>query len=161
MKISRSQSLMNQNMMQTQNTMMNMPQQQQQPGTQNQYMNQQVSSSLAGTVTAVLIFNFAFRFQLHQMNQSTQQQQAPLQNVPLQQVNNNNLMPPSLGNTANTISAQNCIRSGCNNPAIVSADWEDEYCSNECVTEHCRGVFANWVHTQASAQQQQNFSAVK
>jgi hypothetical protein len=31
-----------------------------------------------------------------------------------------------------------CIRSGCPNAAISSPDWENEYCSNECVVSHCR-----------------------
>lgn len=31
-----------------------------------------------------------------------------------------------------------CIRTGCTNPAVSNADWEDEYCSNECVIMHCR-----------------------
>lgn len=35
---------------------------------------------------------------------------------------------------------QTCIRHGCRNPAIVNSDWEDEYCSNECVITHCRLV---------------------
>lgn len=34
--------------------------------------------------------------------------------------------------------AMTCIRHGCRNPAIVNSDWEDEYCSNECVITHCR-----------------------
>ena len=34
----------------------------------------------------------------------------------------------------------NCIRSGCTNPAVYSAEWENEYCSNECVVSHCRLV---------------------
>lgn len=55
--------------------------------------------------------------------------------------------PPSVAN------GQNCIRKGCTNSAIVSPDWEDEYCSNECVVTHCRDVFSNWI----SSQQQQNF----
>lgn len=33
-----------------------------------------------------------------------------------------------------------CIRQGCPNPAIVNSEWEDEYCSNECVVSHCRCV---------------------
>lgn len=40
---------------------------------------------------------------------------------------------------------QKCIRNGCTNPAIKSEDWEDEYCSNECVILHCGGVFKKWV----------------
>lgn len=31
-----------------------------------------------------------------------------------------------------------CIRHGCPNPAITNPEWEDEYCSNECVVSHCR-----------------------
>ncbi|KAG8323804.1 TOX high mobility group box member 3, partial [Homalodisca vitripennis] len=30
-----------------------------------------------------------------------------------------------------------CIRHGCQNPAITNPEWEDEYCSNECVVTHC------------------------
>uniref|UniRef100_A0A336KFT7 CSON009437 protein n=1 Tax=Culicoides sonorensis TaxID=179676 RepID=A0A336KFT7_CULSO len=52
-----------------------------------------------------------------------------------------------------------CIRHGCRNPAIVNSDWEDEYCSNECVITHCRDVFGNWVQT--NQQPPQGYSAVK
>ena len=99
-------------------------------------------------------------FKMHQMNQSgaTPQQQ----NIPAQQMNiNNNQSPQVAMNASNSApTSQNCIRNGCTNPAIVSNDWEDEYCSNECVITHCRDVFGNWVQNQAVAQQQQNFSAV-
>lgn len=33
-----------------------------------------------------------------------------------------------------------CVRTGCNNPAVESDDWDKEYCSNECVATHCRCV---------------------
>jgi len=33
-----------------------------------------------------------------------------------------------------------CVRAGCNNPAVDSSDWDREYCSNECVADHCRCV---------------------
>ncbi|TKS80273.1 TOX high mobility group box family member 4 [Collichthys lucidus] len=33
-----------------------------------------------------------------------------------------------------------CARTGCNNPAVESDDWDKEYCSNECVANHCRFV---------------------
>lgn len=96
---------------------------------------------------------------MHQMNQpaaQAQQQQIqapPQQNIPTQQViPNNNQLPPVPSSAANN--AQNCIRIGCTNPAIVSNDWEDEYCSYECVITHCRDVFGNWVHTQSGTQQQ-------
>ena len=34
---------------------------------------------------------------------------------------------------------------GCASLAIRNAEWEDEYCSNECVVAHCKDVFADWV----------------
>ncbi|XP_068898698.1 TOX high mobility group box family member 4 isoform X1 [Tenebrio molitor] len=52
-----------------------------------------------------------------------------------------------------------CIRHGCPNPAITNPEWEDEYCSNECVVSHCRDVFTNWVA--GNKNQSQNFSTVK
>ncbi|XP_016972619.2 LOW QUALITY PROTEIN: TOX high mobility group box family member 4 [Drosophila rhopaloa] len=42
---------------------------------------------------------------------------------------------------------QKCTREQCNKPAIINPDWEDEYCSNECVVIHCRNVFNDWVLT--------------
>ncbi|XP_012885123.1 PREDICTED: TOX high mobility group box family member 4 [Dipodomys ordii] len=45
-----------------------------------------------------------------------------------------------------TLSPQpRCVRSGCENPPVVSKDWDNEYCSNECVVKHCRDVFLAWV----------------
>jgi len=38
-----------------------------------------------------------------------------------------------------------CIRAGCNNPGVHNPEWEDEYCSTDCVVSHCRDVFNNWV----------------
>lgn len=35
-----------------------------------------------------------------------------------------------------------CVMVGCNNPAVESNDWDKEYCSNECVANHCRCVKA-------------------
>ncbi|XP_011831649.1 PREDICTED: TOX high mobility group box family member 4 isoform X3 [Mandrillus leucophaeus] len=43
-----------------------------------------------------------------------------------------------------------CVRSGCDNPPIVSKDWDNEYCSNECVVKHCRDVFLAWVASRNS-----------
>uniref|UniRef100_A0AAG5DX27 Uncharacterized protein n=1 Tax=Anopheles atroparvus TaxID=41427 RepID=A0AAG5DX27_ANOAO len=37
-----------------------------------------------------------------------------------------------------------CIRRGCTNLAVMNTDWEDEYCSNECVVAHCRDVFGSF-----------------
>ena len=34
---------------------------------------------------------------------------------------------------------------GCDSLAIRNPEWEDEYCSNECVVAHCSDVFADWV----------------
>lgn len=31
-----------------------------------------------------------------------------------------------------------CVRSGCDNPPVSSSDWDNEYCSSECVVKHCR-----------------------
>ncbi|XP_016993872.2 TOX high mobility group box family member 4 isoform X2 [Drosophila takahashii] len=45
---------------------------------------------------------------------------------------------------------QKCTREQCNKPAIINPDWEDEYCSNECVVIHCRNVFNDWVLTMKS-----------
>ncbi len=38
-----------------------------------------------------------------------------------------------------------CIRVGCHRRAVRNAEWEDEYCSDECVVRHCKDVFATWV----------------
>ncbi|EEC07776.1 high mobility group protein, putative [Ixodes scapularis] len=40
---------------------------------------------------------------------------------------------------------QLCTRTGCPNPAIESHDWDQEYCSSECVVSHCRDVFTAWM----------------
>uniref|UniRef100_A0A8I3Q0P7 TOX high mobility group box family member 4 n=2 Tax=Canis lupus familiaris TaxID=9615 RepID=A0A8I3Q0P7_CANLF len=50
-----------------------------------------------------------------------------------------------------TLSPQpRCVRSGCENPPVVSKDWDNEYCSNECVVKHCRDVFLAWVASRNS-----------
>lgn len=38
-----------------------------------------------------------------------------------------------------------CTRNGCPNPPVESHEWDDEYCSSECVVAHCKDVFAAWV----------------
>ncbi|CAN8005667.1 unnamed protein product [Ixodes hexagonus] len=40
---------------------------------------------------------------------------------------------------------QPCTRTGCPNPAIESHDWDQQYCSSECVVSHCRDVFTAWM----------------
>nr|CAG4640612.1 EOG090X00M6 [Eulimnadia texana] len=39
---------------------------------------------------------------------------------------------------------QVCIRSGCSNPAVPNQDWENEYCSSECVVSHCSTTTRLW-----------------
>lgn len=75
---------------------------------------------------------------MSQQNFQQQQQQQP-------QIINNNPLPPVVNQQTNP--AQLCIRAGCTNAAIVSVDWEDEYCSNECCLSHCKNVFANWIQS--------------
>ena len=43
------------------------------------------------------------------------------------------------------VTENECIRQGCKNFAIVSSEWEDEYCSNECAVRHCKDVFTSFV----------------
>ena len=55
--------------------------------------------------------------------------------------------PPPVNSSQVTMVAQRppantCIRHGCPNPAVANTEWEDEYCSNECVVSHCRFVWA-------------------
>lgn len=33
---------------------------------------------------------------------------------------------------------QMCIRHGCTNRAVNNPEWEQEFCSNECVIIHCK-----------------------
>ena len=47
-----------------------------------------------------------------------------------------------------------CIRAGCTNPSVRNVEWEDEYCSNQCVVTHCDQVFTAWV-----AEQQKSLAA--
>ena len=41
-----------------------------------------------------------------------------------------------------------CIRSGCEKASVRNLEWEDEYCSNQCVVLHCDMVFKDWVREQ-------------
>ncbi|XP_013392522.1 TOX high mobility group box family member 4-B [Lingula anatina] len=38
-----------------------------------------------------------------------------------------------------------CLRDGCNNPSVENPQWDQEYCSSQCVVSHCRDVFTAWV----------------
>ncbi|KAM6450958.1 TOX high mobility group box family member 4 isoform 2-T3 [Liasis olivaceus] len=44
-----------------------------------------------------------------------------------------------------------CIRAGCDNPPVANSDWDNEYCSNECVVKHCRDVFLAWLASRNSS----------
>lgn len=72
----------------------------------------------------------------HQMSQQ-QQHSVPQQQQQQPPVSGNH---PPVNDQNNSQQGQRCIRHGCTNPAIVNSDWEDEYCSNECVITHCRWV---------------------
>lgn len=64
---------------------------------------------------------------------------------------------PATAATAATVSTtQKCTREKCANRAIINPDWEDEYCSNECVVTHCRDVFNTWVQSNLTTAQPQN-----
>lgn len=89
-------------------------------------------------------------------NANNQQQQQPV--VPNAVSSNVTSSAPSdeqlqLLTEANSL--QKCTRENCNKRAIINPDWEDEYCSNECVIIHCRNVFNAWVQSNLEAKQQQ------
>ncbi|XP_043913815.1 TOX high mobility group box family member 4 isoform X2 [Protopterus annectens] len=50
-----------------------------------------------------------------------------------------------------------CVRAGCTNPPIQSKDWDNQYCSSECVVSHCRDVFMAWI----SSRNQGTITSVK
>ena len=77
-------------------------------------------------------------------NQVIVQNQQALTQIPVQ-IDNLSAIPDSdqPGGTtfpkqSQAVSITVCIRSGCNNPAVDNPEWEDEYCSNECVVTHCK-----------------------
>lgn len=109
-----------------------------------------------------------------QEQQQQQQQEIPqLQQQEQQQLPQNDVQQPTMplkvpttdteSNTVQSQSAQQppdqiqllteaaavqkCTRDQCNKPAIINPDWEDEYCSNECVVIHCRNVFTEWAQS--------------
>ncbi|XP_023947728.2 TOX high mobility group box family member 3 isoform X3 [Bicyclus anynana] len=108
---------------------------------------------------------------LHQQPQQQSQQQQPqhptqqpqnpaINNEHPSNSNGNSGMPHKSPEQNENRSTPSCIRQGCTNPAIANSEWEDEYCSNECVVSHCRDVFSSWVASNTN-NQIQNFSAVK
>jgi hypothetical protein len=42
-----------------------------------------------------------------------------------------------------------CIRKGCKRTALERDDWDNGFCSSECVVIHCRDSFQNWVKSRA------------
>ncbi|XP_071442242.1 TOX high mobility group box family member 4-like isoform X1 [Hetaerina americana] len=98
--------------------------------------------------------------------QGNGQQQASAQQQPAPQNNGQQQQPPQGGSGGGMEggggvpqSPNACIRVGCPNQAVPNSEWEDEYCSNECVVSHCRDVFSSWVASnQGSAQ---SYNAVK
>ncbi|XP_076634100.1 uncharacterized protein LOC143348113 [Colletes latitarsis] len=131
---------------------------QQQQVTQQQYM-QQVQQQ---QVQQVQVQQQSQHHHHHQQQQQQQQQQMMHTS---NQKGDSLSSPPSVNSAAQaTMGGQRpasnaCIRHGCPNPAVANSEWEDEYCSNECVVSHCRDVFTTWVSSNQNSQQ--NFSTVK
>lgn len=81
---------------------------------------------------------------------------SPTQNL----ITNNNISreeqqpidQPNANITLDSGTRQKCIRDGCQNRSILNLDWEDEYCSNECVIKHCQDVFTKWVQSNSTQQ---------
>lgn len=42
-----------------------------------------------------------------------------------------------------------CIRKGCKRIAVNRADWDNGFCSSDCVVSYCRESFQNWVKQRA------------
>ena len=42
------------------------------------------------------------------------------------------------------ITDSTCIRDGCTFKAVRNQEWEGEYCSNDCVVQHCKDVFRSF-----------------
>lgn len=63
-----------------------------------------------------------------------------------------NQQPANLKLVSDAGSVPICLRESCNKRAIINPDWEDEYCSNECVVIHCRNVFNQWVKSNTEEQ---------
>lgn len=63
-----------------------------------------------------------------------------------------NQQPANLQLVSDAGSVPICLREHCNKRAIINPDWEDEYCSNECVVIHCRNVFNQWVKSNTEEQ---------
>ncbi|XP_052865584.1 TOX high mobility group box family member 3-like isoform X2 [Anopheles cruzii] len=131
---------------------------------QSHYMNQQASNQLQEQHQQLQ----QQQLQIHQPQQNEQGQVQATGGMHIangaatsEQMNQHNAASPITEENSleQTIQPQQCIRQGCTNLAIINSDWEDEYCSNECVITHCRDVFGHWL--QNNNTQQQTFSTVK
>ncbi|XP_058063371.1 TOX high mobility group box family member 4 [Anopheles bellator] len=131
---------------------------------QSHYMNQQASNQLQEQHQQLQ----QQQLQIHQPQQHEQGQVQATGGMHIangatssEQMNQHNAASPITeeNSVEQTIQPQQCIRQGCTNLAIINSDWEDEYCSNECVITHCRDVFGHWL--QNNNTQQQTFSTVK
>lgn len=151
------------------------------PPTQGDYMQQQPMHQMANSNINQNHMNYGYDHnqQQHQQQRQQHQQNGMMDNgyhmqhqhqsMQSHQHNSHHVAgngdqlttgTPTPNNTYHHQSTQQqCIRNGCTNQAITSPDWEDEYCSNECVINHCGDVFGNWI--QKNGQQQQSYSAVK
>ncbi|XP_062526564.1 TOX high mobility group box family member 3 isoform X12 [Bombyx mori] len=143
---------------QQQQTQQQQQQQQQQMLKQQQSQQQQI---LQQSQQQQLLHQQNQQQMLQQQSQQTQNSQQQQQAQPpqvqqqMQPIKSEQNAPNTSGNGHPQQSTE-----GCTNPAISNSEWEDEYCSNECVVSHCRDVFSSWVASNNS-NQMQNFSAVK
>ena len=44
-----------------------------------------------------------------------------------------------------------CLRAGCTEPAVKNPQWDEEYCSAECLIEFCKACFKNWAANRQNA----------
>ncbi|XP_018804301.1 PREDICTED: TOX high mobility group box family member 4-B [Bactrocera latifrons] len=90
-------------------------------------------------------------------NSETNVSAAPVQvAAPTAEVNSaaNEPPQPQIQMLSEAGAVQKCTRENCNKRAIINPDWEDEYCSNECVVIHCRNVFNAWVQSNLESRKQ-------
>jgi hypothetical protein len=111
------------------------------------YMNQQPQMIQTGPAPHQVQQQTGMNYSPHIMQQ--QQQQPPPQQQQQQQPQSQQQQQQQRVQHLNQVTTTgkpvpgtnvhpHCIRSGCPNAAISSPDWENEYCSNECVVSHCR-----------------------
>ncbi|XP_064593660.1 TOX high mobility group box family member 4 [Zonotrichia leucophrys gambelii] len=57
--------------------------------------------------------------------------------------------PPG-GGGASWPRGRSCVRAGCERAPVASGDWDEEFCSSECLVRHCRDVFLAWLAARGS-----------